>query len=45
MSTHGSGVWAVLVAAGRGERFGGNRPKAFANLAGRPLLAESLERL
>jgi 2-C-methyl-D-erythritol 4-phosphate cytidylyltransferase len=41
----GSGVWAVLVAAGRGERFGGTRPKAFANLAGRPLLAESLERL
>jgi len=41
----GSGVWAVLVAAGRGERFGGKRPKAFANLAGRPLLAESLERL
>jgi 2-C-methyl-D-erythritol 4-phosphate cytidylyltransferase len=41
----GSSVWAVLVAAGRGERFGGDRPKAFANLAGRPLLAESLERL
>ena len=41
----GSGVWAVLVAAGRGERFGGDRPKAFAKLAGRPLLAESLERL
>jgi 2-C-methyl-D-erythritol 4-phosphate cytidylyltransferase len=33
------------VAAGRGERLGGGRPKAFANLAGRPLLAESLERL
>jgi 2-C-methyl-D-erythritol 4-phosphate cytidylyltransferase len=40
-----SGVWAVLVAAGRGERLGGGRPKAFAKLAGRPLLAESLERL
>jgi 2-C-methyl-D-erythritol 4-phosphate cytidylyltransferase len=40
-----SGVWAVLVAAGRGDRFGGDRPKAFAKLAGRPLLAESLERL
>ena len=38
-------VWAVLVAAGRGERLGGDRPKAFAALAGRPLLAESLERL
>lgn len=45
MEAGGSGVWAVLVAAGRGERFGGERPKAFANLAGRPLLAESLERL
>jgi 2-C-methyl-D-erythritol 4-phosphate cytidylyltransferase len=39
------GVWAVLVAAGRGERLGGDRPKAFARLRGRPLLAESLERL
>jgi 2-C-methyl-D-erythritol 4-phosphate cytidylyltransferase len=38
-------VWAVIVAAGRGERFGLDRPKAFANLRGRPLLAESLERL
>ena len=39
------GVWAVVVAAGRGERLGGPHPKAFAKLAGRPLLAESLERL
>ena len=38
-------TWAVLVAAGRGERLGGDRPKAFAPLGGRPLLAESLERL
>lgn len=38
-------VWAVLVAAGLGERLGGDRPKAFAKLGGRPLLAESLERL
>ena len=38
-------VWAVLAAAGRGERLGGDRPKAFANLRGRPLVAESLERL
>jgi 2-C-methyl-D-erythritol 4-phosphate cytidylyltransferase len=35
----------VLVAAGRGERLGGDRPKAFARLAGRPLLAEPLARL
>jgi 2-C-methyl-D-erythritol 4-phosphate cytidylyltransferase len=40
-----SGIWAVLVAAGRGDRMGLDRPKAFANLNGRPLLAESLERL
>jgi 2-C-methyl-D-erythritol 4-phosphate cytidylyltransferase len=38
-------TWAVLVAAGSGERLGSDRPKAFAALAGRPLLAESVERL
>jgi 2-C-methyl-D-erythritol 4-phosphate cytidylyltransferase len=38
-------VWAVLAAAGRGERLDLDRPKAFAQLRGRPLLAESLERL
>ena len=40
-----AGAWAVLVAAGRGERLGGDQPKAFAKLGGRPLLAESLVRL
>jgi len=35
----------VLVAAGRGERLEVDRPKAFAALLGRPLLAEGLERL
>jgi 2-C-methyl-D-erythritol 4-phosphate cytidylyltransferase len=40
-----TGIWAVVAAAGRGERLAGGRPKAFAKLAGRPLLAESLERL
>jgi 2-C-methyl-D-erythritol 4-phosphate cytidylyltransferase len=40
-----SATWAVLVAAGRGERLGVDRPKAFAKLGGRVLLAESLERL
>ena len=35
----------MLVAAGAGERLGIDRPKAFAALAGRPLLAESLDRL
>jgi 2-C-methyl-D-erythritol 4-phosphate cytidylyltransferase len=38
-------VWAVLAAAGRGERLDTDRPKAFARLRERPLLAESLERL
>jgi 2-C-methyl-D-erythritol 4-phosphate cytidylyltransferase len=40
-----SATWAVVVAAGRGERLGVDRPKAFAKLGGRVLLAESLERL
>jgi 2-C-methyl-D-erythritol 4-phosphate cytidylyltransferase len=40
-----SSTWAVIVAAGRGDRLGLDRPKAFAKLKGRPLLAESLERL
>ena len=38
-------VWAVLVAAGRGERLGEDRPKAFVRLGELPLLAESLRRL
>jgi len=38
-------TWAVLVAAGAGKRLGLDRPKAFARFAGRPLLAESLDRL
>jgi 2-C-methyl-D-erythritol 4-phosphate cytidylyltransferase len=38
-------VWAVLVAAGRGERLGSDRPKAFVRLGGLPLLAEPLRRL
>ena len=44
-SSGGGGAWAILVAAGTGSRLGGDRPKAFVGLAGRPLLAESLERL
>ena len=35
----------MLAAAGRGERLETDRPKAFAQLNGRPLLAESLQRL
>jgi 2-C-methyl-D-erythritol 4-phosphate cytidylyltransferase len=38
-------VWALLVAAGTGERLGGERPKAFVGLGELPLLAEPLRRL
>ena len=38
-------VWAVLAAAGRGERLGDDRPKAFARLGNLPLVAEPLRRL
>src|SRR4051794_30847514 len=38
-------VWAILVAAGRGERLGLDRPKAFAKLGDEPLVAEPLRRL
>ncbi len=41
----GCTTWAILVAAGSGERLGGDRPKAFVGLGGRVLLAESIERL
>ena len=38
-------VWAVLAAAGRGERLGIDKPKAFARLGELPLIAEPLRRL
>ncbi len=38
-------TWALIVAAGEGARLGIDRPKAFASLGGRPLLAESIDRL
>jgi 2-C-methyl-D-erythritol 4-phosphate cytidylyltransferase len=37
--------WAVLAAAGSGDRLGGDRPKAFARFGDEPLLAQSLKRL
>lgn len=40
-----STTWAILVAAGSGERLGAERPKAFVAMGDRVLLAESLERL
>jgi 2-C-methyl-D-erythritol 4-phosphate cytidylyltransferase len=38
-------VHGVVPAAGRGERFGGDRPKQFLEAAGRPLLAWTVDRL
>ena len=35
---------ALIVASGRGQRFGGERPKQYQPLAGRPVLRHSLER-
>lgn len=37
--------WAVVAAAGRGERFGGRRPKQYAPLLGRPVLSWTLSAL
>lgn len=38
-------VWCVVPAAGRGTRVGGDRPKQYQLLAGKPLIAHTLERL
>jgi len=38
-------LWCVVPAAGRGARFGGEIPKQYLPLAGRPLLLHTLERL
>lgn len=38
-------VAALVLAAGRGERFGAGRPKAFLSLAGRPLVVHAIEAL
>jgi 2-C-methyl-D-erythritol 4-phosphate cytidylyltransferase len=35
---------AIIVAAGEGRRFGGDRPKQFANILGKPLIIHTLER-
>lgn len=37
--------WCVVPAAGRGVRFGDERPKQYVELAGKPLLSWTLERL
>ena len=38
-------LWCIVPAAGRGTRFGGERPKQYADLLGRPLLLHTLERM
>ncbi len=38
-------IWAVIPAAGRGTRFGGQLPKQYLPIAGRPLLAHALDAL
>ena len=35
----------IIVAAGSGSRYGGNLPKQFCDLAGRPMLMTTMERL
>jgi len=40
-----SPVHGLVPAAGRGERFGGETPKQFLEVAGRPILAWTIERL
>jgi len=37
--------WVVVPAAGSGHRFGGELPKQYQDLAGRPVIAHTLERL
>lgn len=39
----GAECWAVIVGAGDGTRLGADRPKAFVELDGRPLIAWSIE--
>lgn len=40
-----SGIWAVIPAAGRGARFGGEIPKQYLEIGGRPLIAHALDAL
>jgi 2-C-methyl-D-erythritol 4-phosphate cytidylyltransferase len=38
-------TWAVVPAAGRGSRFGGDMPKQYLSIAGRPMIEHSLRAL
>lgn len=39
------GIWAVIPAAGRGTRFGGDIPKQYLEAAGKPLIVHALDAL
>lgn len=41
----GTALWAVMPAAGRGLRFGGEVPKQYLPIAGRPLIGHALDAL
>jgi len=45
MASTEPGIWCVVPAAGRGGRFGGEIPKQYLQLRGKPLLLQTLERL
>lgn len=45
MAIESQPLWCVVPAAGRGARFGGEIPKQYLPLAGRPLILHTLERL
>lgn len=45
MATADTGLWCVVPAAGRGVRVGGDVPKQYLSIAGKPMLLHTLERL
>ncbi|MGH8212534.1 MAG: 2-C-methyl-D-erythritol 4-phosphate cytidylyltransferase [Rhodanobacteraceae bacterium] len=45
MATDANELWCVVPAAGRGARFGGEIPKQYLPLSGRPLILHTLERI
>lgn len=45
MTIESRGLWCVIPAAGRGTRLGAALPKQYLPLAGRPLMAHTLQRL
>lgn len=45
MTANDAALWCVVPAAGRSERFGGDIPKQYLPIAGKPLLLHTLERV